>query len=92
MINVMVIIFLYGCIWIVPIAVSNRRRKKGLKPYWFVFIAALIIEIVGIYFLLSIFKALGLEMAGLYCSPVISGILAGYFYVYYANRLDKSGS
>ncbi len=89
LLDILLIILLYGCIWFVPMSINNHRRKQGKDPYWAYFAAAMIIEIALIYALLSLAKALKVEAFGLYAAPVIAAAAAGAFYILAAKRADR---
>jgi len=89
LLDILLIVLQYGCIWFVPMGINNRRRKQGKDPYWAYFAASMIIEIALIYAVLSLAKAVQQETFGLYAAPVIAAAAAGAFYILAARRADR---
>jgi hypothetical protein len=87
--DILLIVLLYGCIWFVPITINNKRRKQGKPPYWLLFTFSLLLELAIVYLVLIVAKLVSLETTGLYLAPIIAALVAGWFYILTANRLDS---
>lgn len=82
------IFVLYGFIWFIPLSVNIVRRRAGKKPYWLIFLLALVLEIASLWVFLGLSTLLGFEFVGIYLSPILSAVLASYFYWSVAERKD----
>ena len=83
------VIFLYSCVWFVPITINYSRRKAGLAPYWKLFVATLALEIAIIYVVFYSFKELNQSILFACFPPIIASTFSGAFYYYIAKQLDE---
>lgn len=90
--HLLLLIFLYGCIWFVPTTINYNRRKAGLAPYWLLFLTTLALEIAIVYAVLYSLKELNQNILFAYLPPIIASIFAGLFYFYIAKQLDEKHS
>ena len=90
--HLVLLIFLYGCIWFVPITINYNRRKASLAPYWLLFLTTLALEIAIVYAVLYSFKELNQNILFAYFPPIIASIFAGLFYFYMTKKLDEKNS
>ena len=88
-IQLLLLIFLYSCTWLIPTAINYNRRKAGLAPYWVLFSTILVLELAIIYVALSSLKEFNQNMLIAYLPPIIASIFAGFLYFYLAKQLDE---
>lgn len=90
------ITFVYGSMFLVPSSINYNRRKKGLKPYWMLLLAALGLELAllfAFFFVISGGKT-STDFSGtfgvwlIYIPPVVAAAGAGFFYALTAKLLD----
>lgn len=91
-VHILLLVFLYSCIWLVPTTINYNRRKAGLAPYWVLFLTTLALEIAIIYFALYYLKEFNQNILIAYLPPIIASIFAGAFYFYIAKQLDEKHS
>lgn len=90
--HLVLLVFLYGCIWFVPTTINYNRRKAGLAPYWLLLLTTLALEIAIVYLALYSFRKLNQNILFAYFPPIIASIFAGIFYFYMAKQLDEKHS
>ncbi len=91
-VHILLLMFLYGCIWLVPTTINYNRRKAGLAPYWVLFLITLALEIAIVYVALYSLKEFNQNILIVYLPPIIASIFAGIFYFYIAKQLDEKHS
>jgi len=87
--KILLVLLLYSCVWLVPVAINNSRRRQGKLPYWIYFGVSIVIEISLVYAILYFSKLLKIDAWGLYLAPVTAAIAAGWFYIFMAKRADE---
>jgi spore maturation protein SpmA len=91
-VHILLLMFLYSCIWLVPTTINYKRRKAGLAPYWVLFLTTLALEIAIIYVALYSLKEFNQNIITAYLPPIIASIFAGIFYFFMAKQLDEKYS
>ena len=85
----LLIFILYSLVWFVPLALLNRRKATGQRPYYLVCLFSCGIEIVLILGFLKISEGTPIEFISIYLAPIFSLIVAGYFYIQFTKHLDS---
>ena len=91
-IHISFLVFLYGCIWLVPMSINYNRRKAGLSPYWALLLITLVLEIAIVYSVIYFFKELSQSIFIAYLPPLVASVFAGLFYYHMAKKLDDKHS
>jgi len=90
--KIALLMFFYGCIWLVPASISHNRKKKGLPTYWLLLLLTLVIEIVIVYACLYSLNSYRKELLLAFLPPIIASVFAGFFYFHMAKKFDAKYS
>ena len=88
--QLLLLLFLYSNIWMVPAHLSYKRQKLGKPRYWMLLVGVMAVEILIVYALIYLSQFLMLSEFAYYIAPAISSIVAGFLYWRTAEKLDLS--
>ncbi|MEN8169918.1 MAG: hypothetical protein ABFS08_06815 [Pseudomonadota bacterium] len=77
---IILVVFSWSLVWLVPSAMAGRRRKNKKKVYWSLLFAALVIELILSISGLQISTLLEASDIGVIISPIFGSFAGGYFY------------
>jgi len=83
------IIFLWGMIWVIPATLAGKRRKNGRSVYWGLLVAALITEILIAVMILQLGVSFEAGNLTLLIGPIIGSTVGSYYYWKLASQKDK---
>jgi len=86
---VVTIILVWSMVWIVPVSLATKRRKKNKPIYWFLLLSALLVELFITLAAMQVSLWINYSISGAYMSPLIGAIAGGYLYQTMAMIRDK---
>jgi len=86
---VVTIILVWSMIWIVPVSLAIKRRKKNKPIYWFLLLSALFVELFMTLVCMQVSLWINYSILGAYISPLIGAIAGGYLYQTMAMIRDR---
>ena len=88
-VELFLLIILWGNVWCVPAALAGKRRKKKKPIYLLILVSVLVIELLIAIGLLQVSEITSQMHIGVYASPAIASIAGGFLYWWLAERKDK---
>ncbi len=88
-IELFLLIFLWGNLWCVPAVLAGKRRKKNKQMYILILVSVMVAELIIAVGLLQLSDISGQINIGVYASPALASIVGGFLYWWLAERKDK---